>query len=202
MTMIVSPTGIPLVIEPSTKPKNETVTSPTFFFQLPLPGQEGVIELRGEIKAGKIIPTQHVAKLKKKGFKLPPVLEKLVSWLKKAWHGIEAASSKLAQVIGCPIKYLGLALLVAGAIHIFVVIFTMPASAIAAGGLAVLITALVTKGAVPTMLAGGSLYFFGSALIKKESPPLHNFLNGFPIISYFMNQIPSNYNPTDPHHHP
>jgi uncharacterized membrane protein YraQ (UPF0718 family) len=202
-TISVSSTGMPTIIDHAAASPSQN--SQEFFFQLPVPGQENAtLLLRGRIAAGGAMPapTQHtfLDSLRHRGFKIPRVLDALLKWAHCAWKILETVSSAIIKCIGGPIKYLGLALLIAGAIHVFIVLLTTPPSAILAGGLIVLVVALVTKGAVPVLLAGGTLYFFGSSLLKNETPAFHSFLNGFPIISYFMTLIPSSYSPTDPHH--
>lgn len=198
---------MPTIIHVAPQPVEARVPSQKFMFQLPLPGQEGLLVINGEIQKPsppaeiQAKPAQSVAffdRLRAKGCKIPRALDRIILWLKKIGAALEKISSKMTQTIGAPIKYLGFALLIIGAIHIFVVLCMTPPSAIVAGGLIVLITALVTKGAVPTLLAGGTLYFFGNSLLKKEKPAFDNFLNGFPVVSYFTNQIPYNYNPTLP----
>lgn len=218
----ISSTGMPEFIElPRPKKKKKHLEEgQEIFFELPLPGQEKKrVLIRGRIidndalkasskqharKANKIRKPERVQgcfeKLRKKGCKIPRCLDRLLRWFKMVGHRLERASAVIAKTVGGPIKYLGLILLVAGAIHVFVVLCTTPPAAVIAGGLIVLVTALVTKGAVPVMLAGGALFFFGKSLLKGETPMLHNFLNGFPIISYFMNLVPSTYSPVDPHH--
>lgn len=193
----------PIALSPPQKVENSArKTIPQeFFFTLPLPGERGTLELRGRIDPAKSKAEviEHAKALEKKGDRLPPALRRTLEWLKKAWQMLEKSSEYIAKGLGGPIKYLGLALLVAGSIHIFVVLGSVAPLLFAAGGLTHLIVTLVTSGAIPTTLAGGSLYFFGKSLLKGETPSLHNFLNGFPIISYFMTLLPSNYSPTDPH---
>jgi len=192
--------GIPRAID-SSKPIERELASDDEedLFDLPPPGSE-----KSAVKSNppptKIPSIPCFDFLRAKGCKIPRVLDKIVLFLKMAWKCIETGTAIIAKIVAVPIKYIGLALLVAGAIHVIVVICTTPFSSIVSGGLIVLVTALVTTGAIPVLLAGAALFFFGSGLLKGDSPPLYNFLNGFPIISFFMNQIPSaNYNPTDPH---
>lgn len=142
---------------------------------------------------------EKLEELEKQGYKIPPRLKKCINWFKKVFAALEKSASLIAKGVGFAMKYLGLIFLVVGAIHVFIVLFTTPPSATLAAGLIVIVTAMVTRGAIPVLLAGGSLFLFGSSLLKGETPTLHQFLNGFPIISYFMNLIPSNYSPVDPH---
>lgn len=202
-TITVGSSGQPTIIEP--QPSTQQHTHQNFFFQLPLPGQENKkLIITGHIEQGSHTPQlaslTFFESLRQKGYKIPKIFDSLLHWMQTLWKLLESASSVIIKCIGGPVKYLGLALLIAGVIHVFIVLFTTPPSAIIAGGLIVLIVALVTKGAVPVMLAGGTLFFFGTSLLKSETPAFHSFLNGFPIISYFMSLLPSNYTPNDPHH--
>lgn len=211
--VLISPTtGLPFVID-TIQPRPLAANPPApnqaqaFLFQLPLPGQEGFIEMRGrivrpgtEVAPQAASPTDKIDNLKKKGYKIPKCLEKIIKWFKCAWKGLEKTTNKVTKCLGAPLKYLGLALLIAGTVYIFVVVFTFPPATLVTGGLSALIVALVTKGAIPILVGGGTIFFFGKSLMKGEAPAFHNFATTFPLISWNMNQIPSNYNPNDPHH--
>lgn len=180
----------PSVLDQTTFQKKEGSSQENFFSlpekASPPPSREEVIEKSKD--------------LEKRGYHLPEVLRKLLGGLRKAWQILEKGSDFISKAIGAPLKYLGLALLIAGSIHIFIVLIEIAPLLFMSGGLMHLVVTLVTTGAIPTTLAGGSLYFFGRSLLKGETPGLHNFLNGFPIISYFMTLIPSNFSPANPHH--
>lgn len=111
-----------------------------------------------------------------------PVLKK-VSWFRKMGQTCEKGFKQIVKGLGYVLKYLGLSLLLTGTIYFLFIVLTFNPLITP---LVQLVTQAVIKGAVPLFLAGSSLYFFGDHLIKSKPPETASFLNGFPIVPYFM----------------
>lgn len=107
----------------------------------------------------------------------PPILRKILNVLKLGYEKLQKFSKfmdekiipNILSIIGVGLKYFGLFLLIAGAIHMVVVICTFPPATVAASGLAPLVFALISSGALPTLIAGGVLYKLGKDLITEEN---------------------------------
>lgn len=106
----------------------------------------------------------------KQGFKIP-------AFLKKIWDYTNKGADIIVMAIGVPLKYAGLIFLIVGAIHFIVILFTAaPPLVMAGGGMMAVILILIKSGALPTIIAGATLYKFGSDLIKNESFPSLNLI--------------------------
>lgn len=125
----------------------------------PHKGEEGVKAAQEELK-----------KKEAKGFRIPSVL-------KKIWEYTNKAADIVVMVVGVPLKYVGLCFLVVGAIHFIVILCTAaPPLLLAGGGIMSVLFVLIKSGALPTIIAGATLYKFGSDLIKNESFPSLNLI--------------------------
>ncbi|CCB85526.1 putative uncharacterized protein [Parachlamydia acanthamoebae UV-7] len=104
-----------------------------------------------------------------RGFQIPRIL-------KKIWDFMNKASDIIVMAIGVPLKYVGLCFLVIGAVHFVVILcISIPQITLATGVMAV-IFALIKSGALPTIIAGATLYKFGCDLIENKSLPSLNLI--------------------------
>lgn len=148
---------------PPPKEKNETE------FTLPKTSKNGET---GSSQTAENVKTSHenLKEKEAKGFRIPSVL-------KKIWDCMNKVSDIIVMIIGVPIKYVGLLFLIVGAVHFLFILFTAaPPLIMAGGGIMAIIFVLIKSGALPTIIAGATLYKFGSDLIKNESFPSLNLI--------------------------
>ncbi len=125
---------------------------------------------------------------KKEGFKLPPLLEKILEGAKKVIAFItDVAFPMCLKVCGFIFQVLGIAALIVGTIHTIVVICTTPLGL----GILPLLMVLITSGALPVAVGGASIYHLGHDMYHQKFGALYYILIALPFTGFFGTFFPS-----------